>query len=48
MTSTDTVDVSGITYEIDGLANCPAGGSSGLLHDGTYKGVAEFKNATVD
>jgi hypothetical protein len=52
MTSTDTIDVTGITYEIDEnpLHICPEhpGVSAGvLLHEGTYKGVAEFKNLTV-
>jgi hypothetical protein len=51
MTSTDTIDVTGITNEIDEEpGKCPEhpGVSAGvLLHEGTYKGVAEFKNATV-
>jgi hypothetical protein len=51
MTSTDTIDVTGITYEIDEAAagQCPEHESKAgeLLHGGTYKGVAEFKNLTV-
>jgi hypothetical protein len=52
MTSTDTIDVTGITNEIDeaSAGKCPShpGVSAGeLLHEGTYKGVAEFKNLTV-
>jgi hypothetical protein len=52
MTSTDTIDVTGITNEIDeeSAGKCPEhkGVLAGeLLHEATTKGVAEFKNLTV-